>query len=158
MEGRAVKPALLLAQVRLMGADVEAQGDRLVLERGAGPLPDDVMRQVRAAKTDLLALLRREAERLAQAVRSVETQVPEEREPGRASDWPAPWQWVAPDLGREDLALLRGIERLDHPALTVTAGSCCYGCGERDWWRARIGGHLVCRRCHPPVPSAEETP
>jgi len=154
-----VKPASLLAQVRSMGADVEAQGDRLVLERGAGPLPDDVMCQVRAAKADLLSILRREAERVTEAaVHAVETQAHEQGKHGPVSDRPAPWQWVAPDLGPEDLALLRGIERLDRPAPTVTAVSSCYGCGERDSWRARIGGHLVCRRCHPPVPGAEATP
>lgn len=158
MEGRAVKPASLLAQVRSMGAEVEVQGDRLVLERGAGPLPDDVMCQVRAAKRELLALLRCEVARVAEAIHAVDAQAPEEGRPGRVSERPAPWEWVAPDLGREDLALLRGIERLDRPAATKTAVSCCYGCGGRDWWRSRIGGHLVCRRCHPPVPGAEATP
>jgi len=77
---------------------------------------------------------------------------------GPPSEKPGPWSWVDPENSPEDLALLRSIERLDRPAPTVTAVSSCYGCGERDSWRVRIGGHLVFRRCHPPVPGAEATP
>ncbi|MCC7137580.1 MAG: hypothetical protein IT460_04030 [Planctomycetes bacterium] len=64
---------------------------------------------------------------------------------------------MTPDAGPEDLALLRAIDRIDQERSEPLTVWPCYGCGARDWWRARIGGHLVCRRCHPPVPGAEAT-
>ncbi|MCC7137605.1 MAG: hypothetical protein IT460_04160 [Planctomycetes bacterium] len=83
------------------------------------------------------------------------TAAPTPADAGPPSEKPGPWSCVDPENRPEDLAILRAIDRLDREESTEVAESSCYGCGERDWWRARIGGHLACRRCHPPVPGAE---
>lgn len=146
-----MSPATLLSRARGLGIRVSEEGGGLRVEGHA--LTDDLVAEIRSAKTDLLALLRRES---AEAV-EMKTSVPADA--GPPWDRPGPWRWVNPESSAEDLALLAAIERLDRvPSPTTSpdkAESSCYGCGSRDWWRSRHGGHLVCRRCHPPVPGAE---
>lgn len=148
-----MRAATLLARLRAQGVTVADDRGQLVLEEAGAPLPDDLLDEVRAAKADLLALLRREAAEAVEATR------PETPDAGPPWDQPGPWRWVNPENSAEDLALLAAIERLDRVLSPTTspdkAESSCYGCASRDWWRSRHGGHLVCRRCHPPVPGAE---
>jgi hypothetical protein len=58
-----VSPATLLAHLRAQGVRIANEAGHLVLEEVGAPLPTDVLSQVRAEKTALLALLRRERER-----------------------------------------------------------------------------------------------
>lgn len=59
-----MRPATLLARLRDGCVVVKREGDRLVVEEAGAPLPDDLLDEVRAAKAEILALLRREGERL----------------------------------------------------------------------------------------------
>ncbi|MBL9086890.1 MAG: hypothetical protein JNM10_07075 [Planctomycetia bacterium] len=146
-----MSPAALLARARGLGIRVAEESGGLRVEGHA--LSDDLVAEIRAAKPTLLALLRREA------ARAVEADVPNPAPPGPPWDRRAPWSWTDPANTPEDQAILRAIEGRDGAPSTETrpdkARMSCYGCGTRDWWRARHGGHLVCRRCHPPVPGAE---
>ncbi len=146
-----MSPAALLARARGLGIHVAEELGGLRVEGHA--LSDDLVAEIRAAKPALLVLLRQEA------ARAVEADVPAPAPAGPHGDRPGPWCWTDPENTSDDLAILRAIERLDgEPSADAppdNAGTSCYGCGTRDWWRARHGGHLVCRRCHPPVPGAE---
>jgi hypothetical protein len=149
-----VSPAALLARARDLGIRVAEEGGGLRVEGRS--LTDDLVAEIRAAKEEILALLRREVPD------AVEAEATEHADAGPPWDKPGPWRWVNPENTPEDLALLWAIERLDHKPAGDTsrekAASSCYCCGIRDWWRSRHGGHLVCRRCHPPAPGAEATP
>jgi hypothetical protein len=47
----------LLQDLAVIGATVQPAGKQLILRAGATPVPADLVRQLRAAKTDLIALL-----------------------------------------------------------------------------------------------------
>lgn len=230
-----MRPAALLAKVRALGVTVADEAGRLSLTGGGAALPDDLVAEVRAAKAEILRLLRREGDRVTpcpcgeckepgavqhgprcfcgpcldldpeaeelrakiaaddaaamadaayeaeerlaiqeegctaaelEALRAgkgatanaVDIKVPASPDAGPPWDRPGPWRWVNPESSTEDLALLAAIDRLGDKRATAAPLPPCYGCGGRDWWRARIGGHLVCRCCHPPAPGAEATP
>lgn len=51
----------VLRHLEAIGATIEPDGDRLVLRAGAKPVPASVIRQVREAKPELLAVLTKES-------------------------------------------------------------------------------------------------
>lgn len=126
---------------RKADAEYEAE-DRLAIQaEGCTPAELEALRAAKSATAD-----------------AVETGAHEQHEPGPQCHPPGPWSWTDPENAPGDVAILRAIERLDREESREAEEPSCYGCGGRDWWRARIGGHLVCRRCHPPAPGAEATP
>jgi hypothetical protein len=225
-----VRPASLLAYLRSLGHRVGEEDGRLFVE---GEAPEEALAAARASRSELLDLLRLEAERVApcpcgsckepgalqhgpccycgpcialdpeldvwreradaeqaaakaDAAYEAEERLAIQEEgctaeelaalrakqaseaatvaagPDAADVIPPPGEgvrssWSDPDLDAEDRGLLEAIKRLDREGTTGTAAASCYACGGSDWWRSRHGGHLVCRRCHPPAPGAEAT-
>lgn len=122
-------------------AEYEAEERLAIQEEGCTPVELEALRAAKSASAD-----------------AVETGAHEQHEPGPPCHPPGPWNWTNPENAPGDVAILRVIERLDREESREAEEPYCYGCGGRDRWRARIGGHLVCRRCHPPAPGAEATP
>jgi hypothetical protein len=75
-------PSDVLLELKAIGATIEPAGDRLLLRAGPRPVPASVVRRVREAKPELLALLHREGTTLAEMRGFARAPVPRSDEPG----------------------------------------------------------------------------
>jgi hypothetical protein len=74
-------PSSVLHDLEAIGATIEPAGDRLLLRAGPKPVPATIIRRVRKAKPELLALLYQEATALP-ATPGFARVLPDDGEPG----------------------------------------------------------------------------
>jgi hypothetical protein len=129
--------AALLAQMRSLGVTIAADGDNLTI-RPASKLAPELRAQLRAAKPELLALLRTEA--------AAQPSAPQPPDPlDSASPPPAVPLWAPPPP--------RAPRQPSWSDMTdiPTAADTCSCCLSRRWWtEATAPKGWRCARCHPP--------